>query len=175
MKHFTGSIIFTILMLSSMSISLAAEEATGWLEGTVKDESGNPLDKWVVQVYNSDGSKVYNKDRQELWAYSTGSQGGFYSIRNLKPNVYEVRIFASQGYPSERENELLPQRLFGVAINTGVRSILNIKLKEGKSRDFVEVGKPNVQTQKVMLLTEEIDRLKKQVKELEKTSGDSTN
>lgn len=168
MKHFRGSIIFVTLMLFSMSISLAAEETMGWLEGTVKDESGNPLDKWVVQLYNSDGTEGPS-------TFSTGSQGGFYSIRNIKPNVYEVRIYTSIGYSSERENELRQQRLFGVAVNKGIRSLLDIKLKEGKSRDFEEVGKPNVQTQKVMLLTEEIDRLKKQVDELVKTSGDSTN
>ncbi len=167
MKHFLGSIIFTILMLSSMSISLAAEEATGWLEGTVKDESGNPLNDWRVGIFNRDGE-------EKSYTYSKGSQGGFYSIRNIKPNVYEIRVY-TVGDSSEYGKEFRQQRLFGVAINTGVRSVLNIKLKEGKSRDFEEVGKPNVQTQKVMLLTEEIDRLKKQVEELEKASGNSTN
>ncbi len=168
MNYFIGLLVYATFMLSGISLPLVAEETTGWLEGTVKDEFGNPLDKWIVQLYNSDGT-------EGSWSHSIGSQGGFYSIRNIKPNVYEVRIYTSSAWSSERENELRQQRLFGVTINKGTRSLLDIKLKEGKSRDFEEVGKPNVQTQKVMLIMEEIDRLKEQIRKLEKTSGDSTN
>lgn len=141
-----------------------ADESMGWLEGTVKDEHDVPLGGWHVTVYNSDGAAIISTE-------SDKGAGGLYTHRNIKPGVYEVRIQGGQNV-GERGLELRQQRVWGVVINKGVRSVLNIKLKEGKSREYEEIGNPNVPTQPVMLMTEEIERLKAQIAELKKAIED---
>lgn len=166
MNRFKSSTFALVIIITSISLvfclpSVRAEEdeTMGWLEGTVKDVDGNPLNMWYVGLYDSNGNQRTYKD-------SKGSLGGLYSIRNIKPGVYEVRVYTSQ--VADRGNELRQQRIWGVAIKKGVRSILDVKLNEGRSRDFEEIGEPSVQTQKVVKLTEEIDQLKAQIEELKK-------
>jgi len=96
--------------------------------------------------------------------------GNFYSIRDLKPGVYDILVSATK----DDEVQYRPQHIMGLVVKPGVRTLLNIVVHEGKSDAIEEVGKA-VPTETGVTLLEMVERLnrelellKKQVAELKK-------
>jgi hypothetical protein len=135
----------------------------GWLEGTVTNAAGQAIDRqWPCQL------TLYPAEGEPVRTQADTAKGGFFSAKGLAPGVYEVRVdggtIAGTSYR--------PQRIWGVAIAGGVRSVLKITLHEAKTPaekdSFEEIGQPTVPTQPVLFLPDELDRLRKQLDDLTK-------
>jgi hypothetical protein len=97
---------------------------------------------------------------------SDTSKGGFYTLRNLKPGIYEVFVDASN---QQDRNEILhyrPQHIFGLVVEPDKRTVLDITVHEGEGLE--EIGKPNVNSEKAIILADELARLRKEIDELKK-------
>jgi hypothetical protein len=152
-----GALLAAFALLRAPGVASGqVEDHGGWLEGTVRDENGTPLNNWRVALARN-GSEAHSGS-------SAGDKGGLYEIRDIAPGVYEVRVTGEYG---DRAGELRQQRIYGVLIKGGVRSKLNIVLKEGRSREFQEVGQPEVPTQNVVMISLELELLKAQVADLQ--------
>jgi hypothetical protein len=126
-------------------------EGKGWIEGFVSNDKGHGIWGDVV-VIRADGRKV-----AEASAYAPNS---LYSIRSLQPGVYEVRI-------SARKGGYKMQRFHGVLVQADARVLLNAKLPDGNG--FVEAGEPAVVTQRIVLISQELERLQEEIDELKPT------
>lgn len=133
---------------------------TGWIEGTIIDANGVP-----PVVAGSGGVPITLKaDGEDVHARSNPKGGGFFAIRNLKPGVYEMFVEAS--HPPDNYDPLRPVRVFGIAVEAGKRTVLQIKVQPG--RELEEIGQPVMTTQKFVVISEELERLQAQVDALTK-------
>jgi hypothetical protein len=97
-----------LLMLFAGARMFAA--SSGAISGYVKDSSGTPQMGAVVEVFISPttlGATVFTDER------------GFYSVENLLPGIYQVKVTALSFLPSLREN---------VSLRAGARVLVNITL-----------------------------------------------
>lgn len=135
--------------------ALAQDSQTAWLEGTVLDENGKLWDggALMVSVIAPDGKEVAGGEPER-------GDGGLYSIRNLPPGTYEVRLSRNT------DHSQAPQRVFGVVLVAGQRTTLNFVSKPGEK--VIEIGKPVVVTQTAMVVSEEVKRLQERIDQLEK-------
>lgn len=123
----------------------------GWLEVKVTNEYGESVD----------GVFSVHLDGQQVWwrnSYDT-SMPGTYTVRDLKPGIYEVR-YKVDGHR--------PVRARGISVPSGTRSALKLTVHKGEPNDVEEVGKPAVTTQPVMVITLELARLQKEIDALKK-------
>jgi hypothetical protein len=119
------------------------EPQKGSLEGKVRTDSGEPVHAAIRWSRNGDDFGLI---------FSDSGLNEVYTINNLPPGIYEVR--------AEREG-YRPQRIFGVVIKPGVRSILNVTLHKGQ--DVEEIGQPILSTQPVLVISNELERLQKEI------------
>lgn len=153
--------VFVVSVVIAISLTftpaMAQDSRTAWLEGTVLDENGNTRgSELVVEAIAPDG-KSYGGGPDE-------SVGGLYSIRDIPPGTYEVRL--SRDRSVARDKVTAPQRIFGVVLAAGQRTTLNIVTRPGDR--IIEIGKPAVVTQTAIVVSEELKRLQKRIDELEK-------
>ena len=59
-----------------------------------------------------------------------------------------------------------PQHIFGLIVEPDKRTILNITVHEGEALE--EIGKPDVVSEKAIVLAEELTRQRKEIEELKK-------
>lgn len=124
------------------------QQQDGWLEGTVRNENGKPTHCGIWYSLNG---------KDFALAFPDGAMAETYSLRNITPGIYEIHV-STDGYR--------PQRIFGVVVKPGVRSILNFTLHEGKEPE--DLNQPNVPTQKVLIISEELAKLQQQIDDLKK-------
>ena len=117
----------------------------GWLEGVVVDEKGKAIDSYI-EIKRSDGTN-------QKKVSSNPGNGGFYELSDLKPGLYEVRAHGNF------TGEYRPVRIFGVVVEANKRTHLKVVRREG--REIEEIGNPNVVTEKAVLITYELNRLRK--------------
>ncbi len=144
-----------------------AQEAKGWIEGSVLNKSGKVV--WEL-ARTSNILNVRALGPSKVETHPDARIGNFYSLRDLKPGVYDIFVGSSK----DDEVQYRPQHVMGLVVKPGVRTLLNIVVHEGKSDVIEEVGKA-VPTETGMTLAEmverlthEVDLLKKQVGELKK-------
>lgn len=143
-------------LLRTMQPARAQDEpAKAWVEGSVVTEDDKRVIGWHVS-FTIDGKSIADAD-------CNMSMNGFYQVRDLRPGTYEMivgnSIFAAtQGYKTIR--------IFGIVVKPGVRNVLNFTLHEGKGIE--EIGQPVVATQKVIILSQELEQLQKQIDALKK-------
>ena len=141
-----NSTVALAVCVALASVALAQEELDpkkGWLEGRVHNEDGEPVRAWVY--YGSD------------FVTAGAGMDGLYMIKNLNPGTYELQVKeVPQGYR--------PQRIFGVLVKPGVRTVLDITLTRGKG--LQEIGKPAFVTEKVVLVSDALGRLHKTIDDL---------
>lgn len=145
-------IAFVLFLNFILLMSAFAQERPneGWLEGTVHTSDGDAADYTAYVSAHIDG-KLIAKDSCD------SGLDGFYEIRNLKPATYEIRVKrGKEGWS--------PQRIFGVLIEPGKRSILNITLNSGSKLE--EIGEPAVSSQSVIIISKEIERLQQEIDSL---------
>lgn len=135
----------------SLPSVLAQDNNNGLIDGTVHTADGGAASLWVEVNVFRDGKKVKGSQPQS-------DMDGFYEIRGLKPDVYEIRVTVQRSY------DWAPQRIFGVVVDNGARTRLNIMLKEGKTLE--EIGKPTINTKPALIITQELERLQQEINEL---------
>ena len=72
-----------------------------------------------------------------------------------------LRIVRNGNYPKIR-----PLRVWGIMIKPGVRSLQNLTVHNGEAVE--EIGQPEVATQKVIIISQELARLQAQIDEFKK-------
>ncbi len=163
-KNWIGAAAVALLMAGG---SAHAQEAKGWIEGSVLNKSGKVV--WeLARTSNILNVRAFGPSKVET--HPDASIGNFYSLRDLKPGVYDIFVGSSK----DDEVQYRPQHVMGLVVKPGVRTLLNIVVHEGRSDAIEEVGKA-VPTETGMTLAEmverlthEVDLLKKQVGELKK-------
>lgn len=92
------------------------------------DSKGKPV--WVigyaaggysVRAVHSNGSAVEAEPRPDM--------GGLFSMEGLRPGIYDVWVPALKN----AEGKYRAQRILGVVVKPGVRTMLNIVVVEGRS------------------------------------------
>ena len=132
----------------------------GWLEGTLTTDQGHPV------VENNFSNKQIKLVRHGGGAYTVTSDqnmGGFYSNNHLKPGVYDISV--TTGYwGNTGSRPYHPQRILGVLIKPGQRTLLNIVMPEGET--LQETGQPVVASAPATNVVDEIMRMQKQIDDL---------
>lgn len=132
----------------------------GWLEGTITTDQGHPV------AENNFSSKQLRLVRHGGGAYTVMSDqnmGGFYSNNHLKPGVYHVSV--TTGYwGNTGSRPYRPQRILGILIKPGQRTLLNIVMPEGDT--LQETGQPAVVSAPATNVTDELARMQKQIDDL---------
>ena len=142
------------------------EAGTGWIEGVVVNEAGKPVNK-PGDIFDGAIVTIQPKEGKGFYTPSDRSRGGFYTFRNLKPGIYELFVNASYGHNKQNEQvDYRPQHHFGISVQSDKREVLNITVHEGNGLE--EFGKPDVTSEKAIILAEELARLRKEVEELKK-------
>ena len=133
---------------------------TGSIEGTLTDSNGVP-----PVVGGSMGVPITLKaEGADVNVQSNPTGGGFFAIRNLKPGTYEM--FVQTAHHPDKSDPLRPVRVFGITVEEGKRTLLNIKMQPGQ--ELEEIGKPVLTMQKFVNVSEELERLQAQIDELKK-------
>ena len=131
------------------SLGTAGADDNGWLEAKVHDAAGTPTHA-MVDLLDTSGSRVAAGSTDANLVETA-------VIRDIRPGLYEIRVT----YPGLR-----PLRIWGVPINAGVRSFLDVTVHKGSEPE--EIGKPPVPTQSVVSITAELERLRAAIEELKK-------
>jgi hypothetical protein len=110
------------LMLLILAVACLAQETTGGLQGTVKDEKGAVVSKALVELTSP--ALVGDKKLQ-----TDGT--GYYRFANIPPGVYTVTVRVEGFATLKRE---------GVTIEVGHLPTLDLALKVGSAATVVEVS-----------------------------------
>src|SRR5260221_13717282 len=97
-----------------LPVSALAQVAGATLSGTVTDQSGGVVPQAAISIKNIDTG---------ITRASTTSTAGFYSVPNLLPGTYEVRVSA-QGFSSELQK--------GITLTVGEQQVLSFALQVGQ-------------------------------------------
>jgi len=146
--------------------SVKAISQDGWLEGTVTTPQGHPVSeantaigKQIVLVRRGGGTYTLLSDP---------TLGGFYSNHQIKPGIYDVSV--TTGYWGNTGSQpYRPQRILGVVIKPGQKTLLNIVMPEG---DVLQQTGQNAilsaaaETGEIAQMQKQLDGLKAQVASL---------
>ncbi len=150
-----------LLMVPGVAL---AQEAKGWIEGSVLNKSGKVA--WNISR-QANIVTVRALGPSKLETHPDNTIGNFYSMRDLKPGVYEIFVSSTQ----DDALQYRPQHVMGLVVKPGVRTLLNIEVHEGRSDTIEEVGKA-VPTEAGVTLAEMVERLTHEVEVLKKQVGD---
>src|SRR3984957_2098227 len=121
-KFATGVSILVTLLFSLMLGSIAQAQVTGaTLSGTITDPSGGVL--VGARISARDAATGVTKE-------ATTDSAGLYTIPNLAPSVYEVRVTAA-GFSTAIQSNL--------TLSVGQQQQLNFSLKVGAATTMVQV------------------------------------
>jgi len=135
----------------------------GWLEGTIITEQGNPVQEAYSNFGPAKSIKLVRHGGGTYTIPSDLSMGGFYSNHTLKPGIYDISV--TTGYGSNTgSTPYRPQRILGIVIKSGQRTLLNIVMPQGATLE--ETGKPAVVSAPATNVTEELARMQKQIDDL---------
>jgi hypothetical protein len=124
--------LFCISMTAIVRIQPAyaqTDQATGWLEGTVVNSAGEATsgrDLCRTNSFACDPVTIKVLGPSRVQTNTDRSLGGFFSIRDLKPGVYEVLVPLT--YVGGKNDGVVyrPQHIHGVIIKPGTRTLLKI-------------------------------------------------
>ena len=156
-----------LLSIFVMPAALAQEPNKGWIEGTVATEQGA-----ATFVCGEAAVSVTAKPRSGT-GFKTGADaalGGFYTLREIPPGVYE--IFVSGSTTSVCSGEpVSPVHILGVVVKPGTRTVLNVVLHKGQTLE--ELGSPAItqplsstSSPSIASIVQRLDDLQKQIDDL---------
>jgi hypothetical protein len=155
-RFVTAVMLVHVLVLAVIAVMPSAAHGqsatTGVIEGTATGTEGINL---MVNL-----SARSNAGRTCTGTSNT-SQGGFFELLDCGPGVYTVNVsspFNEKGYR--------PQRIFGVIVEGGKRTKLEVRMKQGDALE--EVGTPTMTTQPILDVAAELSKLQAQINELRK-------
>jgi hypothetical protein len=162
------------LVFGSRPLHAQNDPGKGWIEGVVVTDKGRPA---CLSLFSGDNTACMNnrgtvltlrpKEGTGIATEPDGSKGGFYSLRNLKPGVYEVFVNASLQKDRSEDVKYRPQHIFGIVVEPDKRTVLNVTVHEGESLE--EIGKPDVASDKAIILSEELARQRKEIEALKQS------
>lgn len=119
--RFSGRMIALAIMMALLLTLSFAQETTGGLQGTVKDEKGALISKAQVELTGTSliGAKTLLTDAS-----------GYYRFANLPPGKYSIKV-ASPGFATLKRD--------GITIEIGHLPSLELTLKVGSQQTIVEV------------------------------------
>ena len=131
----------------------------GWLEGTITNSDGEAVSgqKYTNAPKHIKGSRQGGGEFDVQTDYQLG---GLYSAKNIRPGIYDITL--ENGYVGNVA--YCPERIFGVVIKPGERTILKIVMDQGET--YEEVGKPAVVSAPATNVTEELTRMQKEIEDL---------
>ena len=109
------------LIVMLVSARLDAQVAGATVSGTVSDASGAVLPNAQVSIQNVETS---------VERTTTTDSAGFYSVPNLLPGSYRVKVSAL-GFSSAAQS--------GITLTVGAQQVINIAMKVGQASQTVEV------------------------------------
>jgi hypothetical protein len=134
----------------------AAAAPTGVIEGVLLNEQGQPVT--LNGVYPTTITLVAANGKRET-TMSDPPKGGFYTFRDVVPGVYEVFVEQSViGMNAPERKTYRPQRVLGVAVGGGRRTVLNLTVHPGNALE--EIGKPTLTSENALLVSDELKRLR---------------
>jgi carboxypeptidase family protein len=116
-----SAVSLALIVMSLAPLSLAAQEPTGGIEGTVTDPQGAVVQNATISIRNTGTNATRT--------INAGDDGHF-KASSLPPGVYEVKVTA-QGFKS--------QLATGVTVEVGRTTPLDMKLEIGGSSETVTV------------------------------------
>jgi hypothetical protein len=120
-KIITGlAMVLTLIFGLSINVALHAQVTGATLSGTVTDASGGAIPGAQVAIKNTANGVTTN---------ATTDSNGFYTVPNLAPAPYEVRVTA-KGFSTAVSN---------VTLAVGAQQTLNVPMKVGETSQTVEV------------------------------------
>ena len=140
-----------------------ASSSYGWLEGTITNSDGQPISQ-----RNLAGGQEIKGIRQGGGQFDVQSDlnlGGLFSVKNLRPGIYDITL--EKGWVGGQlgpQTPYCPERIFGVLIKPGERTVLKIVMDQGDT--YEEVGKPAVVSAPATNVTDELARMQKQIDDL---------
>jgi hypothetical protein len=151
-----------VLGLAAVSLVTGQESSKGWIEGTVATEQG-------AATFVCGGAVSVMAKPQSGTGFKTNadsSLGGFYTLRDIPPGVYEIFVSASttalcQGEP------VAPVHVRGIVVKPGARTMVNVVLHKGQTLE--ELGSTSIQqssSPKSQSLEQRLDELQKQIDDL---------
>src|SRR5688572_21340478 len=111
MKRDLNSVLVLIALLLALALGAVAQETTGSIQGTVKDENGAVIPNVTIAV----------KGTQRTVTGVT-NDGGEYTFTSLPPGLYSVEVSATGFGPLRREN---------VPVELGRTLQVNFEMKAG--------------------------------------------
>src|ERR1700687_2753749 len=129
-KRAASFLAFVSLVFSPLlSATAYAQVAGATLSGTVTDQSGGLVPQAAISIRNV---------ATDITRASTTSSAGFYSVPNLLPGTYDVRV-SSQGFSTHVAT--------GVTLTVGEQQVLNFTLQVGQMTQTIQVSTeaPNVE------------------------------
>src|SRR5689334_19851110 len=115
-------VLLVIGLLIGLFVSAFGQTPTGAIEGIVNDPSGAVIPGAVVSITEQATGRNL--------AQTAGAEG-LYSVRNLLPGLYTVKVTAP-GFAANETKDIV--------VNSGAVVSVNIKLEIGKTGDVVEVS-----------------------------------
>lgn len=134
----------------------AAPTPTGLIEGVLLNEQGDPVT--LNGLYPTTITLVAANGKREA-TMSDPPKGGFYTFRGVVPGVYEVFVEKSvigMGGPDRKTYR--PQRVLGVVVGAGHRTVLNLTVHPGNGLE--EIGKPTLTSESALVVSDELRRLR---------------
>ncbi|MEK6287654.1 MAG: carboxypeptidase regulatory-like domain-containing protein [Acidobacteriota bacterium] len=110
-----------LIVMSLAPLTLAAQEPTGGIEGTVTDPQGAVIPNATISIRNTGTNATRT---------ATAGDDGHYKASSLPPGVYEVKV-TGQGFKS--------QVATGVTVEVGRTTPLDVKLEIGGSSETITV------------------------------------
>lgn len=156
----TQILILAAAAAAGLAVGQSSADASGWLEGTVLDTKGKPV--WVI-AFQIPGFnvKAVPATGNPVEAEPKPDMGGLFTIKGLRSGVYEVLVPTTKN----ADGQYRPQRIHGVMVKPGVRTMLNIAVSEGMQ--LQEVGRP-VASEHALVVSQELIRLARQGEQLQK-------
>ena len=148
---------------ASATVSSEPASPYGWLEGTVTTEQGNPVQEGSNNFAVGKSIKLIRHGGGAYTVTSDMSMGGFYSNRQLKPGIYDVSVTTGY-YGNTGSQPYRPQRILGILIKPGQRTLLNIVMPLGAT--LQETGEPAVVSAPATNVTDELAQMQKQIDDL---------
>lgn len=135
----------------------------GWLEGTITNSDGHPVQDGYTGTVTGKTVKLIRHGGGAYSVSSDTTMGGFYSLHGLKPGIYDISV--TTGYWGNTGSApYRPQRILGVLIRPGQRTLLNIVMPPGDA--LQETGQSAVVSAPATNVTEELARMQKQIDDL---------
>ena len=159
-----------IAATTNLQIANAQDQATGWIEGTVVNDAGQAMSGFSPcandQSFCQSGLEVKILGPSRIKTETDTKLGGFYSVRDLKPGIYEALIPMTYAWVNGKGTTFRPQHIHGIVVKPGVRTVLKIVANPGN--EIEDIGQPAVATENVLIISQEIQRLQRQIDELKK-------